>query len=465
MRIKIKICMLSLGITLLLIESSAATDYYVRPPETCTNTTAQAPYTNWAMAATNIQWVIDLAQDDDTITVSNGTYDLNTTITMQYGFVMQSADYSAREKYPILNGGGANITGVIVSHDNAVLCGFTLKDFGTSSGQYGTKLYAGTVTDCIFTGCYGGAYLQGLDLVLSNCVAVNSKEYGFRINASSNVLLVNSHSYNNQDSGIRLNYATNANIRCCVFSNNPCAGIYVSAGMTVAITDCDIVNNTNNNHGGGIRIASGSTTTTVERCRIIGNIIPATYRGGGIACYESGALLSIRNTLIAGNESSHRGGGVYMLKANTLYMENCTVVSNIAGANFYAGGVDFHDTTPSGYISNSIIYYNRNPQGFKDLYAESAAIPNIKLSHICTPAGAWEGIIDNHIVAEPEFVDLEAGNFELCSGSPCINTGANHDGMEEALDLAGRPRIDRVFRQVDIGCYEFLPRITIYNIR
>ena len=83
------------GLLSAAMSCAAATNYYVRPPETCTNTFDQLPFTNWSMAATNIPWVIDLARDGDTITVSNGTYAISTTIENNYVLIIQSSDIAA----------------------------------------------------------------------------------------------------------------------------------------------------------------------------------------------------------------------------------------------------------------------------------------------------------------------------------------------------------------------------------
>lgn len=53
----------------------------------------------------------------------------------------------------------------------------------------------------------------------------------------------------------------------------------------------------------------------------------------------------------------------------------------------------------------------------------------------------------------------------LLQGSLCINAGMNQwDWMTNAVDLAGRTRVDRASRCVDMGCFEYLPRITIMTI-
>jgi hypothetical protein len=60
-----------------------------------------------------------------------------------------------------------------------------------------------------------------------------------------------------------------------------------------------------------------------------------------------------------------------------------------------------------------------------------------------------------NITADPLFNARDAGDFTLQAGSPCINAGLNANWMIEAVDLAGRPRIQR--GQVDLGAYETAP--------
>lgn len=59
-----------------------------------------------------------------------------------------------------------------------------------------------------------------------------------------------------------------------------------------------------------------------------------------------------------------------------------------------------------------------------------------------------------NIAADPKFADAANGNYRLTAASPCANAGLNQDWMAAAVDLDGRPRLDRFTRRVDIGCYE-----------
>jgi hypothetical protein len=46
----------------------------------------------------------------------------------------------------------------------------------------------------------------------------------------------------------------------------------------------------------------------------------------------------------------------------------------------------------------------------------------------------------------------------------CLNAGVNRSWMDGATDLDGHHRIDEFSRQVDMGCYEYLFRGTMYRI-
>jgi hypothetical protein len=70
-----------------------------------------------------------------------------------------------------------------------------------------------------------------------------------------------------------------------------------------------------------------------------------------------------------------------------------------------------------------------------------------------------------NITAYPEFIDPVANNYRLADGSPCINAGLNQEWMTDDVDLDGRQRLDRFTRQVDMGCYEYVWRGTMFNLK
>jgi hypothetical protein len=52
--------------------------------------------------------------------------------------------------------------------------------------------------------------------------------------------------------------------------------------------------------------------------------------------------------------------------------------------------------------------------------------------------------------------------MRLKKESPCINTGSNIISMKNERDLEETSRIDPVSQKIDMGAYEFLPKITLF---
>ncbi len=107
-----------------------------------------------------------------------------------------------------------------------------------------------------------------------------------------------------------------------------------------------------------------------------------------------------------------------------------------------------------------------------DLYLASATANTLPLTNTInntcfyptnlSPA-AWIG--SGNTTNDPRFVNSAGQDFHLQSTSPCINTGLNQDWMIGATDLEGQPRKDRVSGIVDMGCYEYVSRGTMFIIR
>ena len=66
------------------------------------------------------------------------------------------------------------------------------------------------------------------------------------------------------------------------------------------------------------------------------------------------------------------------------------------------------------------------------------------------------------ITNNPEFRNIDLGDYRLESFSPCINTGTNMNWMWSSIDLDRNPRItdDRV----DMGAYEYIPEPCLIGI-
>ncbi len=158
----------------------------------------------------------------------------------------------------------------------------------------------------------------------------------------------------------------------------------------------------------------------VQSDRAIVDGFTITRFGGGVRfSHGEGTTAVLRNCVIVRNA----GHGIFFNHGGCA--KNCTVVYN--GTALYA-----YDMGGGGDDPANLILFG-NEQGF---VRQSA---NISLHNSCTD--------------DPHFVSHK--DFRLRPDSPCIDAGRNEDWMIEAVDAAGRPRVQN--KVVDVGAYEFDP--------
>jgi len=104
-------------------------------------------------------------------------------------------------------------------------------------------------------------------------------------------------------------------------------------GGTASLTNCNIYNNTNATHGGGIYVSGGNVT--YNSGEIYGN--SASTDGGGICCY--GGTVNVKGGTIRDN-TAPQGGGLYVKSPGTIKMSGGKITSNDNGSGvfLYAGG-------------------------------------------------------------------------------------------------------------------------------
>ena len=178
----------------------------------------------------------------------------------------------------------------------------------------------------------------------------------------------------------------------------------------------------------------GSGTTILNNL-ITGNASPAPgARGGGVrASAEGSGSFSIRSNTIAGNSVASDGGGLWLDDA--LSTASSVVANNILAGNgaSQGGGIDhqlFHGT-----IRKNTLHANAGG----DLSGGGSAT-----------------LIDNAL-ADPQFLALEPGSYQLAPGSPCIDTADAPSSPPG--DIASFPRpFDGDFdltARADRGAYEY----------
>jgi hypothetical protein len=240
------------------------------------NANAQFPYTNWMIAASNIQDAVEISMAGRTVFVSNGTYRVSGPVIVAEDILLRSVNGAA---YAIIDGGGSAQC-LYLSATGSVVDGFTLTG-GTAVNGAGCQLVGGGV--------------------VQNCIVSNNV-------ASQNgggAYLVNGGTIKN----------------CFMTHNTALNGGAVRIDNNGAVDGCNIAGNTTiGGSGGGIYCLSGGTVT---RCVIFNNHSD-TDKAGGVYCRDGGLA---QNCVISGN-SALVGGGAYARNGGTV--ENCTIVSNSA---------------------------------------------------------------------------------------------------------------------------------------
>ncbi len=335
-----------------------------------------------------------------------------------------------------------------------------------------TENAIGSVVECVFVdnqALSGAAIFMGnATLSVSRSVfrgnTVTTTTYGggglYAYNEHAHIRIEDSEFYENHSNGtggaIFVGESTNTIIRNTVVSNNTAAG--QAAGIhgfiaSVVVDGCRIVDNTGGVNGGaavGIRAynslfarnsATGSGGAAINshlfNCYVVSNT--ANTHGGG---FSGGSAYS---TLFGHNTAGSQGGGAYGAR---LY--NCTVVNNTADTG---GGIS------SCHSVNTIAYFNKHT----GIYAissnrwawDSASYTNVITAPYVADGRPW---VDS--MTDDPMLDAE---FKPRKGSPAINAGLYQAWMDDAVDIAGRPRI--LQGAVDIGAYEYAPSATVIIVR
>ena len=217
--------------------------------------------------------------------------------------------------------------------------------------------------------------------------------------------------------------------------------VYVSAGT---VSDCIITNGTANgawNTGGGNVCMTGGRVT---RCRIVKGTAAQCNEwgmpGGGVRI--TGGILE--NCIVANNSASY--AGVY-ITGTSARVVNCTVVNNVGTDS---GGIHAKNAA-AGLVMNCLMVGNT---ASKDETGHAHVWSGASANNFVNCAGDLDG--DANILAAGEaFQNLEAGDFRLIAGSPCIDAGASYASTAAISDMD----LDRNTRvsgsSVDIGAYEF----------
>ena len=395
------------------------------------------PYTNWADAAANIHSAVNFAQDGDTVLVSNGVYNISSTIaTTNLTITIQSlAGYNAT----IIN--AQKSCRAFYIRNNSELIGFTVSNAHLTTEEdepgAGIAVANGKVKHCLITCCdakYGAGLFLSENAEADNCIIINNSatHAGAGAIVSENGMIKNSAiSYNEVTD---LGHSTN------LYYGGGGALIYYGG----LIENCVISNNSSAKDAGGIYIVGSGDA---QRCQIKNNF--AAINGGGISC-ENGGLF--QSCLITDNIASN-GGGAFILTNGIL--QNCTVADNSAtngGGAFFSSGGD---------VKNSIIFYNNASAGDNYFVQDDASffysVTQPAVSNIYDDGGNATNL--------PQFVNRSIDNYRLLQSSFSVDSATNLPGIFQLIELDGNCRVSNI---VDRGAYELfaypLPDISITTL-
>ncbi len=269
------------------------------------------------------------------------------------------------------------------------------------------------------------------------------------------------------------------------FSRDHGAGIHCDYYSHLILNDVWIVRNRTDtdggNYGGGIH--SSRSEVEMTGVTIMDNF--SSYEGGGLSC--SSSLLNIVNSVIISNTTRGSGGGMMLDTGSNIIMNRVIVAGNSAGRN---GGGILHNSRYSGrvklsmtfvvlalnnasldggglYLSNgsnslmvNSILWNNEPQ---EIFApREEELNNLTVSHSLIDGGE-DGIEGNHnlevnwmegnVFADPRFVDPENSDYNLLEESPCVEVGTAFFILDEDTLLNLTP--DDYFGEApDIGARE-----------
>jgi hypothetical protein len=217
--------------------TSPATTYYVD----VNSTNPTPPYSDWSIAATNIQDAIDASADGDAVLVTNGVYrfggavmagDLTNRVALNKAITVQSVNGPWAT---IIQGNGQGAGPGFVRcawlTNGASLVGFTLSYGGTRTSGDTTTLQSG-----------GGVWCASSNAIVANCViATNAASYGGAgvFGGTINNCLIRMNGISTVPFGSAANGANLNN--CTITSNSSSIAVFFSR-----LTNCIVYSNPGN---------------------------------------------------------------------------------------------------------------------------------------------------------------------------------------------------------------------------
>lgn len=444
-----------------------------------------------------IQAAINASVDGNIIIVAPGNYAEN--IEYQHGGSVRQVRIISQECFDHPNDCDPGATTITAGNVNVAVVEFP-----------GGALYAALLEGFTITGSHTGGILVQKARVnlyrttprIVNCIIEGNQTTG-------------------RGGGVLCKESSRPTIQFCVITNNQArdgGGIW-ALSSSPTIEDCTISNNTANSTsgavGGGLGFNGFPTDQTswqplINRSTIDGNEASISVDnpglGGGVYANTIPVLTSpaegagpwpppnqlrIENSVIARNEATAGGGGVYLGVLTAAQIANTTIADNLVTVvdepycgDGYCGGAGIYITSSCGpfVIGNSILWGNRFPSPGSVAVSPQVWVgspddecrgncegPFVSIGSSDVQGGLpaiecnagkviWDA--ESIINLDPEFVNPGGGDYHLKGEpepSPCIDVG-NNAGAALPLDIDREPRImngGQVGFFVDMGADEY----------
>ncbi|MCU1300372.1 MAG: hypothetical protein JWQ87_656 [Candidatus Sulfotelmatobacter sp.] len=288
-----------------------------------------------------------------------------------------------------------------------------------------------------------------------------------------------------QGGGVSISFASPTIRNNVITANNANSGEGGGIGVYFGspIVTGNVISNNSASFGGGVSVIGSSTA------KFLHNVIRNNTAGAGAAFELNGAgtTLIADNTIVHNSVGSGQGGGLYIINESDEIIVQNLITWNTAGSGSQIYSLIPQSVTGFALINNTIVSssagtadaaviadgFNTNAQLINNIIlargSEAALLCNpiyqdgppivhdddafsqngISYGDSCTGFSGQNG----NISADPVFVNLTLGNYQLQSSSPAINAGTNSAPDLPKKDFAGHPRIVGGF--IDMGAYEF----------
>lgn len=315
---------------------------------------------------------------------------------------------------------------------------------------------AGGAGNVIYNDNFSGGYTN-----ISNSIIKNNSNGGALWSTNGNAKIENNQLFNNVMGGpygviVLLHGFNNVN-KNEIYKNTTGQYPAIAGNGGKATIDNNFIHNNNSTNtgicgstsgGSGIALTCGTTSADSTYYLVRNNIVANNFRSSGSPMYIFNVKAKISNNHIINNDYS--GSNSQMLMA-TGVKNNILIKNNI-----------FYSKSPSGIVDSTMVIAALSGLSFRieNNYIPSKFYKSVNMSNLNVLVGDSN---KNVIGITPQMIaptannsyttDATFANFNLATGSPCINKGDTALCKTLSMDYLGNNRISGI---IDIGAFEAL---------